>query len=552
MLAALNPQLQSIILDDLNPQDPFNLARECEQLKSRIITRSAGLLEFSMEDETDTDEDEAGTDGEETDTDEDEAGIDGDEADTDEDETGRDDCSLSTESSRPTVAMGDYETLKHSPSDQSRESLCDPASQRTRSNHTLAVHHHTKLKYLHRTARDFLLNTEEGRRLSGKPKDSPITRSINILRARMAALVQGVLRFNSTEVEGIIIDIKGYFREGNPKEKHETESLIFLRRLCESLSVPGDPYHHIGYTTFWVYPNPGFEGMAAACGFTEYIQNFVQDRAPYINPRRRGLLVLHALSNPDFITKFQILALVSWLASNGAELHMTYMRRFYISTPASQILLRIDRFLDSKDEVLWRQSYNSLHALLPYLRARSGRCILGLSLGSNGFVSSPGSPWDSAIVGLSKGQIMVHMSILKLCYLVMERVENRLPYVSQWSRPDIGEEPLTRIPLIGIATKRDNALRLTELNLDVPCVCPSENDSLYLGEALERILFSRASSVRALFEDLNARLDEVGERSEYKELDVWKREYTEALDKEGELARDCELDLESLGDKWYV
>ncbi|KAL8896135.1 MAG: hypothetical protein Q9192_003247 [Flavoplaca navasiana] len=347
--------------------------------------------------------------------------------------------------------MDDHETLTRSPSDQSRESVCDPGSQsdadifspkspqndipyraRTHSNRTLAVHHHTKLKYLHRTARDFLLNTEDGRRLSGKPRDTPITRSINIVRARMAALVQGLLEFEPIAVESLIMDIKAYFSEGNPKEKHETESLIFLRRLCESLSVPGDPERHIGYTTFWGCPNPGFEGMAAVCGCTEYVQNFVQDRASYINPRRRGLLVIHALRNSAAVTE----------------------------------------------------------------------------------------PGKRALVSC---------------------------------RPEIREEPLTRVPLIGIATKRDKVLlRLSELNLDAPCVCPSEKDSLYLGEALDRILFPRASTVRTCFEDLNARLDVVSERSGYKKLDVWKREYTEAVDQNGELARDCEMDLESLGDKWYV
>ncbi|KAL9628126.1 MAG: hypothetical protein Q9204_006093, partial [Flavoplaca sp. TL-2023a] len=503
MLVALDPQLQSSILDDLNPQVPSNLARQCEQLKSRITTRSAGLLEFSMKDDTDTVKEETDTDEEE------EASTDPDEKDTDADETDRDDRSLSTENSQPTVAMDDYETPTRSPSDQSRESLCGSASQSdadfvsperpqneipyragTPSNHTLAVHHQTKLKYLHRTARDFLLNTEDGWRISGKPKDSPITRSINIIRACMTALVQGLLKFRSTSVEYLIIDIKRYFCEANPREKHETESLIFLRRLCQRLSIPGDPQHHIGYTTFWLYPNPGFEGMAALCGCTEYVQNFVQDRAPYIDPRSRGLLVIHALTNPDFVTEFPgVMALVSWLASNGAELHMTYLRGAHILTPASDILLQIDRFLYSKDEML--------------------------------------------------------------CCLVMERVEIKLPYVAQWSRPEIGKEPPTRIPLIGIATMGDNALSLSELDR-APCVCPSEDDSLYLGEALDRILFSSrvpALSLGAFLEDFNARLYEVSERSEYKELNVWRHEYIKALDEDGELATDCDLDLETLGDK---
>ncbi|KAI4236155.1 MAG: hypothetical protein LQ349_002726 [Xanthoria aureola] len=442
MLAVLNPRLQRIILDDLNPQDPSDLARECEKLKTRIIIRSAGLLELSLEDERDTDvdepdtdEDEAGTDGDEPNTDEDEpntdedeAGTDGDEPNTDEDEadsdedgTDRDGCSLSTGNSQPTVAMDDYEALTQSLSNQSRESLCQFASQSateplssrsppndiphravTHSNHTLAVHHRTRLKYLHRTARDFLLNTEDGRRLSGKPKDSPRTRSINIVRARMSALAQGLSEFHKEIISGLIYEIKRLFHELDPKERYETESLILLRRLCQSLSIRGDPQHHIGHTTFWYYTNLGFEAMAAMYGCAEYVQNFVQSRA---------------------------------------------------------------------------------------------------------------------------------------------------------SRPDIGKEPPTRVPLIGMRTEQENSVNFFSLHVNAPCVCPSEDDSLYLGEALDRMLFSSsvpASFLRAFFQGFNARLYEVSERSEHKQLDVWKHEYIEAVDKDGELARDCDLDVESLGDKWYV
>lgn len=108
-----------------------------------------------------------------------------------------------------------------------------------------------------------------------------------------------------------------------------------------------------------------------------------------------------------------------------------------------------------------------------------------------------------------------------------------------------------------MATEQKNGPRwyITITYGNEPCVCPSEDDSLYLGEALDRILFSSsvpASSLRAFSQDFNARLYEVSERSECKKLSVWKHEYTEAVDEDGELARDCDLDMESLGDKWYV
>ncbi|KAL8930404.1 MAG: hypothetical protein Q9208_000587 [Pyrenodesmia sp. 3 TL-2023] len=121
---------------------------------------------------------------------------------------------------------------------------------------------------------------------------------------------------------------------------------------------------------------------------------------------------------------------------------------------------------------------------------------------------------------------------------------------NHYVRPDIGEEPLTRIPLIGIANEHDNIL-----SLYARCVCPSEKDSIYLGEALERILFSGnvpASSVISLSENFNARLVEVSERSPPKRHNVWQYDYVDAVREDGELAEDCELDLESLGDQWYV
>lgn len=132
-----------------------------------------------------------------------------------------------------------------------------------------------------------------------------------------------------------------------------------------------------------------------------------------------------------------------------------------------------------------------------------------------------------------------------------------MDYADFSSRPDIGEEPLTRILLIGLETEPENVnvIRLFGPKLNARCVCPSENDSLYLGEALERVLFSSTvpdSSFLPFLDNFFTRLDEVGERSEYKKLDVWKDEYVDALDEDGDLIRDCELDLESLGDKWYV
>ncbi|KAL8875550.1 MAG: hypothetical protein Q9198_006109, partial [Flavoplaca austrocitrina] len=46
LLVALDPQLQSSVVNDFKPQDPLRLARQCEALRPRVLTRTAGLLEF--------------------------------------------------------------------------------------------------------------------------------------------------------------------------------------------------------------------------------------------------------------------------------------------------------------------------------------------------------------------------------------------------------------------------------------------------------------------------------------------------------------------------
>ncbi len=310
MLVVLDLQLQSRFLDDLQPQDPFDLARKCELLKTRIITRSAGLLELLSHDNPDID-----------------------------------DLTLSIECSSCMGTNDDSGSLTRSLSDQSRKSLCHSASHSgadflpwgspqkdishrawIHSNRRLAVYQHTKIKYFHRTARDFLLNTDDGVRLSGNPKDSATTRPCKIALARMTTLVQGLLKFRAHRIRNLICNIRDH-SNGHLMPTQQAESLIALRRLCQRLSAPDDPQNHIGYAAFWPSFYPGFEAEAARTGSAEYIQQFVQDRTSYIGPCRRGYLTLLAVTHRDAAygpRSLGNMALVSWLASNGADLHMTY------------------------------------------------------------------------------------------------------------------------------------------------------------------------------------------------------------------------------------
>lgn len=417
MLVALDPQLQSTFLDELKPQDPIGLARKCELLQARIITRSAGLLELSMELST------------------------------------YKDSSLSAGSSQSTGTMDDNESLTGSPFHQSRESLYDSACQSDaessprrslqkdisyragiHSNDPLTVHHRTKIHYLHRTARDFLLNMEEGQRLSGRPKELPAISDQNILRARISALMQGLVGFCRDEIALLMAAIGSHCRV-NAVPEHATGLLVALRRVCETLSVPDSPEHHAGYRVFWHEGDGGFEGMVVQWGFAEYIQQYIQNRDSYINPYCRGLLALNVIRrNIPLVGYHNIVALISWLAFNGADLHTPHIRGEMAFTPASEILLAINRVGDGGNDSILPQLYNTIHTMLPNLEARSCTCIIQLLVWSDGKVDGCGTAWNVYKMESPGGQFqfLAQMSIIKLCYLIMERLEHRLPSEHRW------------------------------------------------------------------------------------------------------------------------
>lgn len=85
--------------------------------------------------------------------------------------------------------------------------------------------------------------------------------------------------------------------------------------------------------------------------------------------------------------------------------------------------------------------------------------------------------------------------------------------------------------------------------------CPSEDDSLYLGEALERILFldhTQALPTQAQIDLFEARLVEVCERSPFKDPGEWHSENIRVLSENGRLGDASGLLFESLGDQWFV
>ncbi|KAL8849090.1 MAG: hypothetical protein Q9221_005934 [Calogaya cf. arnoldii] len=197
LLVALDPQLQKTIVDDLTPQDPLTLSQDCEVLKTRVLTRTAGLLDFSVQ-ELDFKTGELNNSVVDFPANEEEDSI----------------LSQSTESSGSTERVEATADLICSSSSGIHKSWRDPTidsgitsvagiqsqngdSPGGGSSHghsTLMPYYMSNLKYLHRSARDFLLDTEDGQKLCGSPQDPPATSLPDIISGppiRVLLLRQG-------------------------------------------------------------------------------------------------------------------------------------------------------------------------------------------------------------------------------------------------------------------------------------------------------------------------------------------------------------------------
>jgi hypothetical protein len=136
-LIATNKNLQSDLLDlTSTPPGTEDFISMCEKVEDRVLTRCAGLLEVDHLDGDETDGDK--TDGDETDGDE----TDGDETDGDETD-------------------GDETDHEESDPDQANQ---DKTEDDPRLEY---LNMKPQLRFIHRTARDFLLNTSEGRIILG-------------------------------------------------------------------------------------------------------------------------------------------------------------------------------------------------------------------------------------------------------------------------------------------------------------------------------------------------------------------------------------------------
>ena len=300
-------------------------------------------------------------------------------------------------------------------------------------NGALSVYHSTKIKFLHRTAQDFVLNTEEGRKIIGRQEDLVMQRFRATMRARIGALVQVVEAFDCESVEAIMRALHDYRKQYELEHEKDLESeydtgyeielLVTLSQVCQHISVSGNSERLFGYTNFWgLHSYQTFETNAARYGFLHYIQLFVRNQGSYIGPYYLGYLALWATQGANSDLRDN-LGLVSWLVRNGADIHTAHRVRGEDVIPASGILESI--FYS------WGiYAMQTLQSLLSYIEKPF--CAVHI-------IHHRGDTWrfggfDSwkLPLHLFSGQIMVRMSINKLCFLVMHFIEVTMNIQPQW------------------------------------------------------------------------------------------------------------------------
>ena len=284
MVIALDPGLQRMYIDRQMPQGPVNVAEQCELLGRRLLIRCAGLLETVI------------------------------------------------------VPYSGYCTQYRR---LAWEDSHSPIQRMSLDGHLLR-HHRMKITFIHRTARDFLLDSHEGRSLLGQPKESLSLRWQNFLKASMAAVVQGLEPF----IYQWVCETMAYLNE-NCKQ-NEVELIKTMRHLCERLSIPGIPSHNIGYMSFWAFAHgnsrfynfSGFEGAAAAAGCDQYVQDLLQKQKHHFSPYYLGILIVPLgfgmLENDSGRAGMELesysywLSMTSSLISSGADLGAKYVIGYWV------------------------------------------------------------------------------------------------------------------------------------------------------------------------------------------------------------------------------
>lgn len=373
MQVALDKPLQERYLDGFTPQNPSEIARECERLEIKIKTRCAGLLEMVIVGDSDSRSERVTVEGSGGDTNK---AISIESSSSNERDQDTHDFVPTDETTKEvlqqTWANGNSGTSF--PSVERRSSVNPQPAGKLLDGNPLKIYHQTKFKFLHRTARDFLLKTKEGQELFGKPATSSDSRLQNVTKARMANLIQGLEELSHT---WLYYTFQPTTDIGLHDSEYEIELVLTIKRLCEHLNVGASHEDGIEYRTFW--DGDDFEGLAAYCECARYIRHFVENKEPPVTPYYLGFLARCAAEGSCAHHTPENLSLIYWLALQGADLHTKQFDGISVCDPASEISRCLLENYLPWDERRAKIVIETTNLLLPMMVKPKARCLVHIT-----------------------------------------------------------------------------------------------------------------------------------------------------------------------------
>ncbi|KAL9602068.1 MAG: hypothetical protein Q9219_002064 [cf. Caloplaca sp. 3 TL-2023] len=310
LLIMLNEVVRDSFIKSFEAQDPAALSSRCKCLGVRIITRTAGLLELVP----------------------------------------------MKQSPVPSIAGKSFVHWKEL---------------HKRNAESLIPHYCTKVKFLHRTATDFLFSTKEGSMILGEPQYKVGLRLANFTKAEIVACIQGLTLKNEIWFGNTMSHMNrlGY--------EDEVELLPTMKRLHDFLREKTQDDNRFG----------NFEALAAYHGHSSYIQNYISSNQLHLSPGHCSQLMLSAVRGlrcyyRRSICSTRSFAIIKSLVSTQINnlipfnaVHNNYEPR--VSTlPALDVLgVILSSWIKERIDLV-EQAATTLQLLLPELYHSSQKCLL--------------------------------------------------------------------------------------------------------------------------------------------------------------------------------
>ena len=295
-------------------------------------------------------------------------------------------------------------------------------------NRWIREYHNLKVVFLHRTARDFLVESKDRQTLLGESSASVEPFLENILKAQIATLIQGLETLSSRFVCNVME------RARDTGLKKNKDLLCILKSVCQLLSVPDQPTKATQCREFWLngrIPDvcADFEGVAAYFTCAEYVLHYVANMDPPASPTYLGYLFLCgtlSLFKYSRIYDPTHIFMLTGLVSHGADLFAKYKYKGKILMPVTECLVGIMAATPKQDYDMGMQNLEFIHQVLPILIESEEECLVGLKL-YQGFISlCTILDW----VGIS--DIYVYMSVPFLSFITMRTIEQKSGCKVQW------------------------------------------------------------------------------------------------------------------------